>query len=49
MFEVENPDEVMASNGTVKPKLVERGPYAYTEDRFKIEVSQESEDENHIR
>ncbi len=54
MWEVTNADEVEAAGRTpgarpVKPRLVERGPYHYIEDRVKVNVSDESESENHVR
>ncbi len=49
MYEVTNAEDVESSNGTVKPSLKERGPYYYIEDRIKVNMSTEDEDENRIR
>ncbi len=54
LWEVANADLVEAAGRTpgaapVKPRLVERGPYSYIEDRVKVNVSDERDDENHIR
>ena len=36
VYDVQNPDEIIA--GTEKPRIVERGPYSFRENRTKIDI-----------
>ena len=47
MFNVTNAEAVMALG--VTPRLEEVGPYAYIEERVKIEVTDQDFSENHIQ
>ena len=47
MYNIENPDEIIA--GTEKPRISEKGPYSYIEERRKIDISDESYSKEYIQ
>ena len=47
MYNIENPDEIIA--GTEKPRISEKGPYSYIEERRKIDISDESNSKEYIQ
>ena len=47
MYNIENPDQIIA--GTEKPRISEKGPYSYVEERRKIDISDESYSREYIQ
>ena len=47
MYNIENPDQIIA--GTEKPRISEKGPYSYVEERRKIDISDESYSKEYIK
>ena len=47
VYDVQNPDEIIA--GTEKPRILERGPYSFRENRTKIDIDKRNDSDLFIQ